>query len=41
MSFASYSNKRLVSACFYMLIPGFFIYHVLVGQQLFPALLGG
>jgi len=41
MSFTAYPNNRLVSACFYMLLPGFFIYHVMVGQQLFPALLGG
>ena len=36
-----YPQARLTSACFYLLLPGFFIYHVMVGQQLFPALLGG
>ena len=34
-------HSRLVCACFYLLLPGFFTYHYLVGMQYLPAFLGG
>ncbi len=35
------TNSRVVRICFYLLLPGFFIYHSLVGMGLLPAFLGG
>jgi hypothetical protein len=35
------TNSPLVRICFYLLLPGFFIYHSLVGMELLPAFLGG
>ncbi len=34
-------STRVVSLCFYLLLPGFFVYHFLVAKQLLPGLLGG
>ncbi|MEJ6002162.1 O-antigen ligase family protein [Paucibacter soli] len=35
------TRDRLVRICFYWLLPGFFIYHTLVGKEFLPGLLGG
>lgn len=34
-------DDRLVRLCFYLLLPGFFLYHFLVGKEFIPGLLRG